>query len=853
MWIFGKSKKHTLIDLAILELLVIFFTTLVFPGIPKFASWEGSPIMNLPRVKIIAESLPNIPGWNPYWYFGSPILRFYPPLFYYTMAFVTWISNLGILDAFMLYTYIVFSIGILSIYLFGKEANLSRLGSFTSALLFLTSSNIWVYWDAGSTENILAVLLAIPSLLLLFKALRKPTILNIIFAGVMISTTYLTHLSNAYIFTIIIGGVCFAFLAVERSIIFFKRIFRVMVPCVLIVLGLSLFWYLPFFYQGGLTKFLELGLIPTSGSPVGASIFTQTQEFLSQIYHVIGFDFARNLWSPGFGHFFLALAGCILSFKNKEKVSTITAGLFIFTLIGCFSPWLYLPLSLPYRFAPYYSIFAALCGGYALEKIGYQYLIITREAQIAVLFSGILVIATVYPSVDAVSKLYFNRNLETSEPDEITWLKDHSTLGEWVATNDLFHEWRINIYTPIGQAGGTDLYARTNLFAHTFWYYVLSQQDSRYLAYLSRNFNVKHLLFQRTPNMSGIQNVYKKIYEVEGFNSSFVEILSPDSLTVLFFGDEVEYTRLFESIAPMNSSDIILINGGEHAEDYSIEEIRQFDVIYLDGLRYNNLTVFSELLSDFVEEGGGIILDIGNFPFGGNMEGVPDPFPVSETKFTPLTFILNQTFPNNITADIDFTRFSNGTYHASSAGVLKTGSENFVSDDGRPVLVYWKYGMGRVIWSGLRLPYHTQLYKNFEEMKLLENMIKNVTLNIGEKSQASVTFEFPNVDEIVINVYNAESEDVIWAKMSYYPGWIAYLNEEELPIFLGGPNMMIVSPRVEGDYTIRFKFEKTFDVQIGEYITIISLSIICFIVVYIFVKDWRRKKKLDKQKPLWSS
>ena len=181
------------------------------------------------------------------------------------------------------------------------------------------------------------------------------------------------------------------------------------------------------------------------------------------------------------------------------------------------------------------------------------------------------------------------------------------------------------------------------------------------------------------------------------------------------------------------------------------------------------------------------------------------------------------------------------------------GSVIFVSDDERPVLVYWKYGMGRVIWSGLRLPYHTQLYKNFEEMKLLENMIKNVTLNIGEKSNASVTFEFPNVDEMVINVYNAKSEDVVWVKMSYYPGWIAYLNEEELPIFLGGPNMMMVSPRVEGDYTVRFKFEKTFDVQIGEYITIISLSIICIIVVYILVKDWRRKKKLDKQKPLWSS
>jgi len=151
----------------------------------------------------------------------------------------------------------------------------------------------------------------------------------------------------------------------------------------------------------------------------------------------------------------------------------------------------------------------------------------------------------------------------------------------------------------------------------------------------------------------------------------------------------------------------------------------------------------------------------------------------------------------------------------------------------------------------LRLPYHGLLYKNFEEMKLLESMIRNVTAIAKEKSHASASFEFPNAEEITVHVRNATYGEALWVKMSYYPGWAAYIGEKSLDVFLAGPNMMMVLPGLNGDYSVRFRFEKTFDVQIGEAVSIISVIALLIVITYDLVKAWRRKRRVAKQEALW--
>lgn len=144
------------------------------------------------------------------------------------------------------------------------------------------------------------------------------------------------------------------------------------------------------------------------------------------------------------------------------------------------------------------------------------------------------------------------------------------------------------------------------------------------------------------------------------------------------------------------------------------------------------------------------------------------------------------------------------------------------------------------------IPYLITLYGRVEMAKLLVNMLRFASSTESEKKE-DLTFnlqpKFPNLDEIQIEVKNITAEDAVWVKMSYYPGWSARIDDKNpasLRIFQAGPNMMMVFPKRSGDYTLRFRFEKTMDVQVGE---IGSLStMIAFIAFEFFTqikKGWK--------------
>jgi len=59
--------------------------------------------------------------------------------------------------------------------------------------------------------------------------------------------------------------------------------------------------------------------------------------------------------------------------------------------------------------------------------------------------------------------------------------------------------------------------------------------------------------------------------------------------------------------------------------------------------------------------------------------------------------------------------------------------------------------------------------------------------------------------------------------MSYYPGWEASANGKAFDIFLAGPNMMLVFPELNGDYTLTLRYSKTMAVTIGEIAAIIGI------------------------------
>lgn len=68
----------------------------------------------------------------------------------------------------------------------------------------------------------------------------------------------------------------------------------------------------------------------------------------------------------------------------------------------------------------------------------------------------------------------------------------------------------------------------------------------------------------------------------------------------------------------------VLFKGGNRVEEHNLEILKLFDVVYLYGLRYENLDEYSELLKEYVNDGGGLILDNGKILYEEEMSDTPD-------------------------------------------------------------------------------------------------------------------------------------------------------------------------------------------------------------------------------------
>lgn len=129
-WLEKKIPRRflSLFGLIFIVIFTASFVISVFPALPKYPLWEGSSLMRLSRVKLILDNFPFLPYWNTHWFFGAPFLRFYPPLCFYLMALISWVSGVQLLQVYPAFTAIIFTVGILSTY-FSVEICVSTISA----------------------------------------------------------------------------------------------------------------------------------------------------------------------------------------------------------------------------------------------------------------------------------------------------------------------------------------------------------------------------------------------------------------------------------------------------------------------------------------------------------------------------------------------------------------------------------------------------------------------------------------------------------------------------------------------------------------------------------------------------
>lgn len=291
----------------------------------------------------------------------------------------------------------------------------------------------------------------------------------------------------------------------------------------------------------------------------------------------------------------------------------------------------------------------------------------------------------------------------------------------------------------------------------------------------------------------------------------------------------------------------LLVLGKDRIDDYSLEELKNYSGIYLQGYSYKNKTRAFETLKQYVEEGGRLYIDTGWQYVTKDFEGknLPDVFPVTNLEWTKLGEDFSKAKLNQeIFPDVNPSLFNPLVWEGQPWGVslpvegsnLHSFAQPFLEVAGRPVVAGGKLGEGRVVWSGLNLAEHARYQKiSEEEIKFFERVWQ--FLNEGLTNQEyPISWKRENPDKIEFEVSaspNGHSE-LLWRE-AQYPYWQATLvsegQEKKLQIDRAGPGFMLIHlPKVNSKDKVILEFKKTLFIFGSQ---ILALSTLIILIIYV--------------------
>ncbi|RLI36325.1 hypothetical protein DRO55_03735 [Candidatus Bathyarchaeota archaeon] len=384
----GRLIKQlpTISALLISEFFTLAIVQYCFKGLTS--SCDG--VMHLSRVRIILDNLRAhgyIPRWNPYWYFGIPLLRVYSPLSYYMMALSGWVLGLSIPEdvhtLMVIFSSIIFSVGSVSTFLLAKELGLSPVGCLASSVLFVTSSNILAYWSIGSYPNMTSIMFVPLALALYIRAVKRPSAVNIFMAGLSYAVVFLAYSLHALVlggFTIILSII----MVIQRPELVYiargprlpprytLRLPKVIILVVSVALGLSMWWILPF--TSAIRNNPSYASSIVSSQTSGPSSFKEfLDRVISSLSQLAGVNEIGSLQSPGFEHFVMGLLGFLITLKRRDEGAILASVSLILATALYVSSGVGVPSIPHWRYQLFFSIFSAVLGGFLIDSLKEYY------------------------------------------------------------------------------------------------------------------------------------------------------------------------------------------------------------------------------------------------------------------------------------------------------------------------------------------------------------------------------------------------------------------------------------------------------------------------------------------------
>ena len=334
--------------------------------------------------------------------------------------------------------------------------------------------------------------------------------------------------------------------------------------------------------------------------------------------------------------------------------------------------------------------------------------------------------------------------------------------------------------------------------------------------------------------------------------------------TILVIGrfDKRAYEQVFRALngGILDYEKAMLVEGKDSGaiDDYSLAELKDFDLVFLYGYTYKNKERASKIIEDYVKQGGNLYIDTGWQFVSRDWQShqTAEFFPIKELFWTNFGKSWELELKDKeIAGDLDTKLFAPPIWYGEPWGASTSKEENLrswakpiISVQGFPLIAAGSYGKGRVVWSGMNFLWHGTYYQNDAEKELLSKLIfwlipvawsDDITFLVKRFSPDKIEFSFDSATDQPVSLYWRET---------YFPDWRARLRQGfggqakvktvNLPIYRAGPNFMLMRiPKIEAGSKVILELKTPLIVFVAKITSLFTfLSFFLFLWQKNFVK-----------------
>lgn len=467
-------------------LIIIIGVGVVLSGPVLFQPLPGVDApMHLSKISRLWSFFPSLPGWFPWWYCGTPLLKTYPPLMYVTDISITsifhiepWLA-LGIIDT------ICFVLTGCLIYLFLRKIGLHELACLSSSILYLSSfQTLSGRFGYGHYTHTFAMFFLVFG----FYIARKAYFSKYYEIGLasIVCLLILSHLSVTIsfigLFLTYYIGVFLAKLIDARNEK--NNIFPFLKSGLGITFGVlfSAFWLIPYLMDGGAGATAFMSSATAYTSPLQSLFLFDTQNIWFQSYYL------------GIPLIVFGVLGLLLSFYKRIFWGIIFTLWTVFFLFMSIQPYIFQGLSLgyPVRYPFFISFSFSLLAGIAFDYLFRKFSPKFSKLSSSILVRSILVLllASYALSVNPVTVKGYK--LENRVAEE---LSPHLGSYERLASISTF-SYTFNVISDSFQIDGGYIEGNINLeFYRKYWHEIYFGHDVEATINILKQINARLVLF----------------------------------------------------------------------------------------------------------------------------------------------------------------------------------------------------------------------------------------------------------------------------------------------------------------------------------------------------------------------